>query len=128
MSKKVILITAGVIVAAILVYLNLNADTSNASEVMAAEVENHDLKEIVSASGRIQPKTKVDITSEVNGEIINLLVREGQPVSAGDLLVVLESTTYPGTTEEIIVPRLSGDNGLVVGEDVFIAFSPDFIR
>ena len=40
------------------------------------------------------------------------------------LLVVLESTTYPGTTEEVIVPRLVG-NGLVVGEDVFVAFSPE---
>lgn len=42
------------------------------------------------------------------------------------LLVVLESTTYPGTTEEIIRPRLE-HNGLVVGENVFIAFSPERI-
>ena len=40
------------------------------------------------------------------------------------LLVVLESTTYPGTTEEIILPRLV-HNGLTVGEDVFVAFSPE---
>lgn len=40
------------------------------------------------------------------------------------LLVVLESTTYPGTTEEIIVPRLI-KNGLKVGENVFVAFSPE---
>lgn len=40
------------------------------------------------------------------------------------LLVVLESTTYPGTTEEIIVPRLI-TNGLKVGENVFVAFSPE---
>ncbi len=40
------------------------------------------------------------------------------------LLVVLESTTYPGTTEEIIVPRLMS-NGLEVGRNVFVAFSPE---
>lgn len=40
------------------------------------------------------------------------------------LLVVLESTTYPGTTDEIIVPRLLKDD-LKVGEDVFVAFSPE---
>ena len=39
-------------------------------------------------------------------------------------LIVLESTTYPGTTDELIVPRLVG-NGLKVGEDVFICFSPE---
>jgi UDP-N-acetyl-D-glucosamine dehydrogenase len=41
-------------------------------------------------------------------------------------LIVLESTTYPGTTEEIILPRLSG-NGYRVGEDFFLAFSPERI-
>jgi len=39
-------------------------------------------------------------------------------------LIVLESTTYPGTTEEVIAPRLL-DNGLQVGSDVFLAFSPE---
>lgn len=39
-------------------------------------------------------------------------------------LLVLESTTYPGTTEEIIAPRLL-DNDLQVGRDVFLAFSPE---
>ncbi|HAZ63337.1 MAG TPA: UDP-N-acetyl-D-glucosamine dehydrogenase [Armatimonadetes bacterium] len=40
------------------------------------------------------------------------------------LLVVLESTTYPGTTAELIIPRLE-EQGLVVGEDVFVAYSPE---
>ncbi len=41
-------------------------------------------------------------------------------------LIILESTTYPGTTEEIIVPRLIS-NGDVIGQDVFVAFSPERI-
>ncbi len=40
------------------------------------------------------------------------------------LLVILQSTTYPGTTEEIILPMLS-KNGLKVGRDFFLAFSPE---
>ena len=47
-------------------------------------------------------------------------------ISHPGLLVVLESTTYPGTTEEIIVPRLV-HNGHKIGEDVFVAFSPERI-
>ena len=42
------------------------------------------------------------------------------------LLIVLESTTYPGTTEEILLPRLQAA-GFQVGEDVFLAFSPERI-
>ena len=40
------------------------------------------------------------------------------------LLVVLESTTYPGTTREVLLPMLT-KLGLSVGEDVFLAFSPE---
>jgi UDP-N-acetyl-D-glucosamine dehydrogenase len=39
-------------------------------------------------------------------------------------LMVLESTTYPGTTEEVVLPRLQA-NGLVIGSDFFLAFSPE---
>ncbi len=42
------------------------------------------------------------------------------------MLIVLESTTYPGTTEEIIVPEITGDDH-VVGENVFVAYSPERI-
>ena len=41
-----------------------------------------------------------------------------------EMLVVLESTTYPGTTEEVILPRLE-EKGLTVGQDLFVAFSPE---
>ena len=41
-------------------------------------------------------------------------------------LLVLESTTYPGTTEEVILPRLNVD-GRRVGQDFFLAFSPERI-
>src|SRR2546426_1813442 len=39
-------------------------------------------------------------------------------------LIVLESTTYPGTTRELLLPALEG-TGLKVGEDFFLAFSPE---
>ncbi len=41
-----------------------------------------------------------------------------------DMLIVLESTTYPGTTEEVLVPMLEA-GGLKVGRDFFLAFSPE---
>ena len=41
------------------------------------------------------------------------------------MVVVLESTTYPGTTREVLLPKLGIENGLVVGEDWFLAFSPE---
>ena len=51
------------------------------------------------------------------GEAVTEAVRAGQ-------VVVLESTTYPGTTRELLLPKLQV-KGLEVGRDVFLAFSPE---
>lgn len=56
----------------------------------------------------------VEKTSMTVGE--NL--RKGQ-------LVILESTTYPGTTEELIIPILESKSGLTAGEDFYVAYSPE---
>lgn len=45
-------------------------------------------------------------------------------VHAG-MVIVLESTTYPGTTREFVLPILTENNDLVVGEDFFLSFSPE---
>jgi len=58
----------------------------------------------------------ISYITNVTGEIARHL-RPGQ-------LVVLESTTYPGTTQEIILPKLEA-TGLKVGQDFFLAFSPE---
>ncbi|MCL4808967.1 MAG: nucleotide sugar dehydrogenase, partial [Thermoanaerobaculia bacterium] len=54
---------------------------------------------------------------EKTGESVARTLRPGQ-------LVVLESTTYPGTTREVLLPRLES-GGLRCGEDFFLAFSPE---
>jgi UDP-N-acetyl-D-glucosamine dehydrogenase len=41
------------------------------------------------------------------------------------MVVVLESSTYPGTTREILLPKLGDEKGLKVGEDWFLGFSPE---
>jgi UDP-N-acetyl-D-glucosamine dehydrogenase len=46
------------------------------------------------------------------------------PYAHPGMVVVLESSTYPGTTREMVLPRLDG-NGLKIGENLFIAFSPE---
>ncbi|MBI2849004.1 MAG: nucleotide sugar dehydrogenase [Chloroflexi bacterium] len=45
-----------------------------------------------------------------------------------DQLVVLQSTTYPGTTEEVVLPILEQTSGLSAGKDFYLAFSPERIN
>lgn len=42
-----------------------------------------------------------------------------------DQLIVLESTTWPGTTEELIIPILEKESGLKAGKDFYVAYSPE---
>jgi UDP-N-acetyl-D-glucosamine dehydrogenase len=56
--------------------------------------------------------------------ILNATDQLAQYIHPG-MVVVLESTTYPGTTREILLPRLEQQNGVVVGENFFLAFSPE---
>ena len=44
---------------------------------------------------------------------------------SNDTMVVLESTTYPGTTEELLLPILEEGSGLKCGEDFYLGFSPE---
>jgi len=53
-------------------------------------------------------------------------VNEIQKVIHKDMLIVLESTTYPGSTQELVLPALSS-SGLEVGKDFFLCFSPERI-
>lgn len=51
-------------------------------------------------------------------ETVSKYLRRGQ-------LIILESTTYPGTTEELIIPILEKNSGLKVGKDFYVAYSPE---
>ncbi len=99
-TKKILLIGVAVIVVGGLIYMNMTMNTTNATKVNLETAKNRELIEIVSASGRIQPQTKVDITSEVNGEIINLKVKEGDRVNSGDLLIVLDTVQLRSNVNE----------------------------
>jgi len=104
------------------------------------DVPGDRLKEQVTA-GRIRATTNFALLAEV--DTINICVptplrKTRDPdvsyiVAAVDeivkylhpgQLIVLESTTYPGTTDELILPRLQ-ESGLKVGRDFFLAFSPE---
>jgi UDP-N-acetyl-D-glucosamine dehydrogenase len=56
--------------------------------------------------------------------IINATEQLARYVHPG-MIIVLESTTYPGTTREVLLPKLGKEKGLVVGKDFFLAFSPE---
>ncbi|QED49630.1 nucleotide sugar dehydrogenase [Cytobacillus dafuensis] len=68
--------------------------------------------------------TPLDIYQQPDTSYVESSSKEIAKYAHEGMLVVLESTTYPGTTEEIVKPALE-EKGLNVGENVFIAYSPE---
>lgn len=114
----------------------LNQGLSYIPDVKTEAVEN------LVRTGRLSATTDFSVLKELDAVSICVptpLRKTGDPdmsfiLSATDelakymhpgMVIVLESTTYPGTTREILLPRLGVERGLAVGEDWFLAFSPE---
>lgn len=69
--------------------------------VAVETVERRTLIEKVAANGRIEPVRQVRISSEVSGEIIELHIKEGQQVEAGELLVLINPDILTATVERL---------------------------
>lgn len=114
-KKRLLIIIGGIVIVVILV-LNLTGDGTKRVTVAAEEVLGRDIVEQVSASGRVTPRTKVDITSEVSGKIIRLAVKEGDDVRTGQLLIVLDTVQLRSDVDQALYnvnevnARLSGAN------------------
>lgn len=95
------------------------------------------------ATGRFKPSTDYRDTTDFDAAVITVptplteslpdlsFVEAASSALAGTLrpgaLVVLESTTYPGTTQEIVVPLLEKGSGLRAGDDFSVGYSPERI-
>lgn len=69
-------------------------------EVRAERVARRDLVALVTASGKIQPKRKVDISADISGRVIQLAVEEGQWVNRGDLLLRIDPSQYEAAVRQ----------------------------
>lgn len=112
----------------------------NAGESYIADVDPGAVATEVKA-GRLKATSDVGVLSEADAVLVcvptplnktkdpdlSFILTATQQIAAhqhDDMLVVLESTTYPGTTSELLVPALT-KNGARLGESVFVAFSPE---
>ncbi|MCX6639788.1 MAG: nucleotide sugar dehydrogenase [bacterium] len=117
-------------------------DAINACENYISDVSDEVLTELVK-KGKLKATTDFSVLPTLDGISICVptpLGKTGDPDMSYILqvldqvkkyirpgqIIVLESTTYPGTTEEVMLPELQA-GGLVVGKDFFLAFSPERI-
>jgi len=90
-KKKIILGVGVVIVLGALAYANLGMKRQTGITVNVEKIQARDLESIVSASGKIQPKSQVNISAETMGKVVGLEVREGDVVTKGQILLQIDS-------------------------------------
>jgi len=94
-KKKKILMFGGLgAVVVVLVALNAAAQRDRGASVRVEAVAARNLVATVTASGQIAPQTSVDISSDVQGRIVEIPVREGDVVRRGDLVLRIDPSQF----------------------------------
>ena len=101
MSKRTKWGVGGGIVLVIVLIGGLSAakGRNKATEVRMENVERRDLVASVTASGQVQPHTKVDLASDITGRIVRLAVKEGDQVTKGQFLLEIDPSQYRAAAE-----------------------------
>jgi len=115
---------------------NLNSGTSYIEDVSSADLQEalrggFEATTDSSMLARADAIT-ISVPTPLRGELPDLSAVIGASEAIGDYLqpgqlVILESTTYPGTTDEVVQPILEERSGLKAGEDFYLAYSPERI-
>src|SRR5262249_45003839 len=75
-------------------------DRRNRISVQTQKVARQDLVSIVTASGEVKPRKYVNISSNVSGRIVRMLVREGDQVKSGQVLARIDSTRFEADAKQ----------------------------
>ncbi|HKO21268.1 MAG TPA: efflux RND transporter periplasmic adaptor subunit [Candidatus Eisenbacteria bacterium] len=118
-KKRTILVIAGIVVlVAVVTGMALKGRGGKVPVVQTAKVSRAKIVQRVSATGKIQPKTKVEISADVSGKIEKLPVVEGQWVNKGTLLVGLARERYLAAVESAVAAVSSAEaNASLVAEN-----------
>jgi HlyD family secretion protein len=93
-SKTGLLLLIALLVAGGIVAFRINQKKHAAVEVKLEKVGRRDLVSSVTASGKIEAKTSVDISADITGRIIDIAVREGDLVKRGQFLLQIDPAQY----------------------------------
>lgn len=99
--KKLLLFGGGAVFLVVLMLVSASRRRTPGLEVRLEKVQRRDLTSVVTASGRIEAKRKVDVSSDITGRIVSLPVREGQMVERGQVVVRIDPAQYQANVERM---------------------------
>ena len=109
MKKKWVWIGAGVVVTLLLVAVAVTRGSrSKITPVQFASVRQESITSRVRAPGKIEARTQVKVSADIPGKVVRLLVKEGDRVKPGQLMLQLDDTQYRSMHHQAMAARASG--------------------
>lgn len=100
MKKLYWIIGIGVTILLVIIFMKVSEGTKP-FEVTLDKAELRSVIEVVSATGKIQPETELKITSDVSGEITEMLVKEGDQIKKGALICRIQPDLYESALDRV---------------------------
>ncbi len=116
-TKRILIIGGAVVVVGAIIVANLKQKSAGkGTEVRTEAVGMRRIESWVRAPGKVQPVSKVQVSSNVMGRVVELAVREGQQVKSGDLLLRLDDERYRSQVQQYRATILSAEASRTLAE------------
>jgi HlyD family secretion protein len=93
-TKRILGGVGAIVVVGAIVGFNVNRENRKKITVQTGKVEKRDLVQVVTASGEVRPRRYVNVGANVSGRLVEINVKEGDPVKKGQVLAKVESERY----------------------------------
>jgi HlyD family secretion protein len=126
--KKLLWIIGLLLVAIIAIAVVVSSKKENLIVIQTEKIKKRDITQIVTATGKIQSETEVNISAEVSGEIISLPFKEGDEVKKNDLLVKIKQEAYAPQIQQQNAAIQVAESNMKVNEVTLKKFQQELDR
>jgi HlyD family secretion protein len=99
-SRKLLWIIGSIVLIGVILAVIFSGNKDKLVTVQTEKIGKRNITQLVTATGKIQSETQVDISAEVSGEIVSLPFKEGEEVNKNDLLVKIKQDAYSPALQE----------------------------
>jgi len=127
-KKKLLWILGLLLIAVIVITVVVSSKKETLITVQTEKIARRNISQLVTATGKIQSETEVDISAEVSGEIISLPYKEGDEVKKGALLVKIKQDAYTPQIQEQDAAIKVAESNLKTNEVILQKYELEFNR
>ncbi|MDQ3021902.1 MAG: efflux RND transporter periplasmic adaptor subunit [Bacteroidota bacterium] len=127
-KKKLFWILGLLLITIIVIAAIVSSKKENLIVVQTEKIKKRNITQLVTATGKIQSETQVNISAEVSGEIISLPFKEGEEIKKGDLIVKIKQDAYEPQMQEQNAAINVAESNIKVNEVTLKRYQQEYDR